>query len=565
VDKQQAYEANQAQESLGLSDSAPSPDLYNGPGFFEEVQPEPSLYSLQTGPPPAAASYNPQYSDPTGASMESLQRTMAVAQASHPEFQNSFFVTDELMNFRSSMVHESTEDRAQFPAPEARVTSYATNNFPANFTNNIYNSPQSTSDLGYSPDDMSTQTPMPFDHAGSFSESTETQSLMSMPSELLRQQFDGLPSLTHDSSESQSPQESNESQNGLEYNTLDIFQSAEDDNITLAPPAPSVPFKSPAPMDIASRRKVQKPTNLLSGNLRNRPSMGPRTVSHADGFRRGVESPLASPMRRIASAGGNRPGTSGNVISGRITKYGAESAQRSPIAFGGFMDVANFERMQNFRKPSIRNAPSLTALSSVGSSLAPPTPMSPSGWEIGFKRETTLGASPHEASMNSYVFNGSANGCFTALEGDHNLTSPPETPHHQLLTPGSGLPNVTDYQDRQWAYEVPDEPLYTPANENFHPELHMPQPLYMTNISQPVSPQFSLSQRFNPANMFPQEAGSPQFKHESPQYTLSTQGNTEYSFPDNQGQYPQLLTSAAMAKQKTFQFSHTTQADFPKK
>jgi hypothetical protein len=497
--------------------------------------------------------------------MESLQRTIAAAQAVQNEFQNPFLVPEELVNFRSSMVHESAEDRAQFPAPEALVTSYASNEFPASFTANIYNSPQSTSDHGYSPDDMSNQTPMPFDHAGSFSESTDAQSLMPLPSELLQQQFDGLPSLTHDSSESQSPQESNEPQHGLEYNTLDIFQSGEDGNISLTPPAPSVPFKSPAPMDIAARRKVQKPTNLLSGNLRNRPSMGPRTVSHADGFRRGVESPLGSPMRRIASAGGNRPGTSGNVISGRITKSGVESAQRSPVNFGGFMDVANLERMQNFRKPSTRNAPSLTALSSVGSSLAPPTPMSPSGWEMGFKRETTLGASPHEGGMNTYVFNGSANGCFTALEGDQNLTSPPVTPHHQLVTPGNGLPNATDYQDRQWAYEVPDEPLYTPANDHFHPELHMPQPLYMANISQPVSPQFALAQRFNPASMFPPEAASPQFKHESPQYTLSTQGNAEYSFPNSQGQYPQLPTSAAMAKQKTFQFSHTTQADFPKK
>jgi hypothetical protein len=565
VDKQQAYEAGQAQEALGMSDSASSPDLYSVTGFFDEMQ-QTSPYPAPSGPPPAAASYNPQYSDPTGASMESLQRTMAAAQASHPEFQNGFFAPDEIMSFQGSMVHESTEDRAQFPLPEPLATPY-TETFPANFTSNIYNSPQSTSDLGFSSDDMANHTPMPYDHAASFHpESSESQATP-FPSELIQQQFDGLPSLTHDSSESQSPQESNESHNSLDY-TLDIFESEEGDELPLAPPAPSIPFKSPAPLDIASRRKVQKPTNLVSGNFRNRPSMGPRTVSHADGFRRGVESPLASPMRRIASAGGNRP-TGGNVISGRICKPGVESAQRSPIVMGGFMDEATFERVKTFRRPGIRNPPSLTALSSLNSSLAPPTPMSPSGREMAFKRDGPASiASPHEGSMNSYIFNGSANGCFTAVESDQNLSSPPVTPHNQLVTPGSGWPNATDYQDRQWAFEVPDEPLYTPANENFHPELHMPQPqpLYINSMSQPISPEFALAQRFNTTDIYQQDTGSPQFKHESPQYTLSAQNNTEYSFPDAQGQYPHLLTSAsAMAKQKTFQFSHTTQADFPKK
>jgi len=567
VDKQQAYEAGQAQEALGLSDSASSPDLYNANGFCDEMQQQqPSSFSLMSGPPPAAASYNPQYSDPTGASMESLQRTMAVAQASHQDYHTTFVDHNNSMNFGDSMIHESTEDRAQFPAPESLVTSFDTYAFPSTFTNNIYNSPQSTSDLGFSSaDDMTNQTPMPYDHSTTFnSESSGSQTMTTFPSQLLSQQFEGLPSLTNDSSESQSqsPQESSTSHHSPDFK-VDIDPSGEDDDLSLLPPAPSIPFKSPAPMDIASRRKKvqQKPSNLVSETLRNRPSMGPRTVSHADGFRRGgVESPLASPMRRIVSAGGNRPG--GSVISGRICKPGAESAQRSPINIGGFADAGAFMPHHDFRR--IRNPPSLTALSSLNSSLAPPTPMSPREREMTFKREgPTSTASSREGSMNSYVFNGSVPGCFTTMEGDQNLSSPPVTPQNLLVPPGSGWPAAVDFQDRQWAFEVPDEPLYTPANENFNPDLQMPQPSYLGNMSQPVTPAFG---RFNPALMFGQDGGSPQFKHESPQYTLSTQNSTEYAFPDAQGQYPAILTSAtALAKQKTFQFSHTTQADFPKK
>jgi len=100
-----------------------------------------------------------------------------------------------------------------------------------------------------------------------------------------------------------------------------------------------------------------------------------------------------------------------------------------------------------------------------------------------------------------------------------------------------------EFSEKQWSFEVPDDPLYTPAHENFPPELHMPQ--YLT-ISQPVTPAFG---QFNPNFMFAQHEG------DSPQYTLSAQHPSEYSFPDAHYMSP-------MTKQKTFQFSHTTPADF---
>ena len=152
--------------------------------------------------------------------------------------------------------------------------------------------------------------------------------------------------------------------------------------------------------------------------------MGPRTVSHAEGFRRGTESPASSPMRRIVSAGGNR-----NVLSGRIYKSGIESSQRSPINLGGFADAGSF---LEYNQQNIRN-PSLTAGSSLNSSLAPPTPMSPREREMTFpKLESSRStASPIEGGVN-FVFNAGVPGCFTTMEGDQNLASPPETPqaHH---------------------------------------------------------------------------------------------------------------------------------------
>jgi hypothetical protein len=126
---------------------------------------------------------------------------------------------------------------------------------------------------------------------------------------------------------------------------------------------------------------------------------------------------------------------------------------------------------------------------------------------------------------------------------------------------GNGWPNGAEFQEKQWSYDVPDEPLYTPAQDTFALELQMPQPTYLSNMSQPVTPAFG--QNFNPAFMFEHE--SPQFKNESPQYTLGTQHHAEYSFPEGQGHYPMGLLTSPLTKQKTFQFSNTTAADFSEK
>ena len=135
------------------------------------------------------------------------------------------------------------------------------------------------------------------------------------------------------------------------------------------------------------------------------------------------------------------------------------------------------------------------------------------------------------------------------MEGDQNLASPPETPQAQMVMhPSANNWPALEFSEKQWNFEVPDEPLYTPAHETFPLELQMP-PAYLTSISQPVTPAFG---QFNPSFMFAHEA-------ESPQYTLSTQPHSEYNFPDCH------YMSPSMTKQKTFQFSHTTPADFSEK
>ncbi|PMD48735.1 hypothetical protein L207DRAFT_414098 [Hyaloscypha variabilis F] len=547
--KQEAYEAGQAQDALGQYSEPSSPDFsynnqYFSDGHMLPVQQPSVTFALPSGPPPPVAPYNPQYSDPTTASMESLHRTLAAAQAAseHDEYRHNFVDHESLDTFGGgSLVHDSANsDRAHFPSPDEAIVHFEQYAFPSAFGNNLYNNgPQNVPEL-QSPQEHHTPTLFSAYPTSSEVEVSAPQAVTAFPSQLLTQ-FDSLPQHGNGSnSDSQSPEHSSGPTLATGFHDI-----AESDESSASPPAPSNPFRSPPPpMDIASRRKkVQhKPAALIADTLRSsRPSMGPRTVSHAEGFRR-MDSPASSPMRRIVSAGGNR-----NVLSGRVYKTGVESAQRSPINLGSFPESFMEQNFHNVRLP-----PSLTAGSSLNSSLAPPTPMSPREREMTLvKRETSIStASPNEGSMN-FVFNAGTGG-FTTMEGDQNLASPPETPQAQMVMhPSANNWPTMEFSEKQWSFEVPDEPLYTPAHETFALELHMPQqPAYLASMSQPVTPAFG---QFNPSFMFAHEG-------DSPQYTLSTQPHSEYNFPDGAH-----YMSPSMTKQKTFQFSHTTPADFSEK
>ncbi|TAQ87113.1 hypothetical protein B7494_g4556 [Chlorociboria aeruginascens] len=544
--KQEAYEAGQAQETLGGSEPS-SPDYFSGAGYYSDssllrMQQSTSTTPFQlSGPPPPVASYNPQYTDPSSATIESLQRTMAAAAASQQDFQDDF-KAGSLSPFGPPLALHgpSPNDHAQFPSAEGTLAQFENSSYGSGSDfNNVYTS----SEFDPSPGPMST--PVPFTYSTSAEAQSDAPSMIApFPSQLLPPQLhNDRGSIASVNSTSHSPEDSSETA----IATIFKYELSDSQKSSQSPPAPSTTqFKSPPPpTDIASRRKKvhSKPAALGPSTL-SRPLAGPRTVSHAEGLRRTVASPLSSPMRRIVSAGGNKS------FSGRIQKAGIESTQRSPINLGGYPDTVAFVE-HNYN--SIRLPLSLTAGSSLNSSLAPPTPMSPGERQMHLAKRQNSGssASPAESSGMNFLFDASVPACFTTIEGNHNLASPPETPQASMgVTPTSnGWPSGTDPHDRQWHYEVADEPIYTPGQDRFPTELHMSQPGYLSSLSQPGTPAFG---HFNPNFMF--EGGVHFVKQE--QYSLSGHSQCEYSFSEARGQYPkpptfllsQLLFSHHFAK-----------------
>jgi hypothetical protein len=545
--KQEQYEANQARETSGYSSEPSSPDFldptYYVNNHFSSMATSAPFPSMN-GPPPPIASYNPQYTDPTSASMESLHRTMAVAAASQQDFQGLYVNDEDSLNTFGGPLNlqdPTAMDRAQFPAAETQIDQFDTSfQYGNTFSSGMFNTSMQSNFA--SPE--TSHTPIPY-NAYSTVDNNGSIAAMTFPSELLF--HDGLPA-AHDQSNSQSPENSNEATPSLGFDRPESTESS------MSPPPPPATFKSPPPAtNLAARRSkvTAKPAALGTDRMQKRPPAGPRTMSHADGFgpRRLSASPLPSPMRRIVSAGGNR-----SIVNGRIQKSGIESAQRSPMNFQGNEKMAAFmeQSLQGSRLP-----PSLTASSSLNSSLAPPTPMSPREREMILKRESEASTSPAESGMN-FVFNA---GSFTSMESDQNMASPPETPQAQIGTQSvSNGWHLGLEPERQWAnYDVADEALFTPGLDSFPVDLHMPQPSYISSLSQPVTPAFG---GFN--QNYPYETTeSPLKNNESPQYTLSNQ-QSEYNFPD--AQYPMgSMNTSPMSRQKTFQFSNTTAADFSEK
>ncbi|TEY59374.1 hypothetical protein BOTCAL_0194g00120 [Botryotinia calthae] len=543
--KTEAYEAGQAREALGYSVSAPSSPEFPQSNYnidYPMVPQQSSSMSFPTsGPPPATAPYNPQYQNPTTASLESLQRTMAAAQAGNPngEFSGNFNLhhNDSLQLAGMLGMGETSDlDRAQFPT--ANAFNYDESfNFQPTFNQNIFDEPEqleafSNGESGHTPTAFNT-----------FPDESNTRSLSTASAS--SQPFTGI--VTYRPAKVPSVDDTTDE-------ATHQFSS---------PPPSSRSFKSPRPPTdlFARRKKVQvKPAALGTDTMRSRPAMGPRTVSNVDGFRRQVTSPLPSPMRRIVSAGGN-------VLTGRIQKPGIESAQRSPINIHGFENAGSFME-QHYH---LIRQPSLTAGSSLTRSLAPPTPMSPRERQMTLKRENS---SSHEDDLN-FMFDlpGGHDGLPTLIDPNQATDqTPPETPQASLglqQTNTSGWPNNTEHNntEQHWNYDIPDDPLYTPSHDHFATELSMPQPSY---ASQPVTPAFG---SFNQGGLLLGNGhDSPQFNNNaSPLYTLSNHGGSaEYAFPHDAlapfsniglvGSSPTMTT-----KQKQYQFSNVTPADYSEK
>jgi hypothetical protein len=460
--------------------------------------------------------------------MESLNRTMAAAAAAASQ-SNTFDSFDNFAGFEG--------DRARFPVSNSSLPHFDDDSgfsFTPGFSTSDYSTPHlSVTEIHNSPVD----TPTAFNHYAMPPpkiESNDSQATNPLPSQLLpHQNHDGLSRL----------QQENESQNSEGGDAAGSPTSFTESNQTYLPAAPFV-LKSPPASDIASRRKKAiKPVPLTSDTLKGRPVIGPRTLSYADGLRRPSDVP-GSPMRRVMSAGGNR------TMSGRVNKSGADSAQRSPINFSGFSDVDSFME-HNFH--TTLNPPSLTVGSALNSSLTPPTPMSPRdmrGVDFVKRDDSRSTASPNEGGR--YLYDQRVPGCFQSIEGGQALAStPPETPQTRLPFP---------HLNNDWAcgldLDPADQPLFTPHHDSFAMETQMPFPSYLTSMSQPVTPAFG--QHFNATMMFQE--------NDLAQYNLNN--HMEYSFPDTtQNQYSIGMSSSVspMTKQKTFQFSNSTAADFNEK
>ncbi|KAI1001138.1 hypothetical protein K3495_g7063 [Podosphaera aphanis] len=322
-------------------------------------------------------------------------------------------------------------------------------------------------------------------------------------------------------------------------------------DLGLPPASSNIPFRSRPPINLASRRKkVQhRPAALLSHTLIRQPPNGPQTLSHIGGFIP-LKSPITSPIRRIVSAGGNRV-----VASGRIKKQGLEVAQRSPVRYGGFEKFGT--RMdRNFS--NCYNNFSLTGPSSLGSSLAPSTPLSPMDMVSARSDGSQSTASPIELGTN-YVFNHKVPGCFVSINEENPDISSPSTAQSYLSLPTPVTDTwTTDFEKNEnfWPYEV-SEPLYSAKMDNF--PLNSFRGPYSTSVSQPVTPAFDspYSANYN----FGQN--SPQNETQAPCSTAPQLRSDEYPLLDTYQTRVSPMTNTK--KNKTFLFSHTTPADFSEK
>ena len=557
--RQEEFRNSQNKEGGGPQSEPESSDEFDEDNFDEEIAPlqHASTFPMTTtGPPPGVAPYIPRYDNPATASMESLQRTIVAAQAAHhsapAELNHNFFESSgHANNFPTTPNDFTTTNAMSFPSRNGSTSSFDTHrNFSYPNLHSQHYIPshhmpevQEASPPSY--DVVSSSMPT----YGSENAVHVSHIVTAFPSQLVSKVSEQV---------SQQPGDNTLNANA-EYlrqnSTTPIIQyDLESGDQSTALPTPSLP-RAPPSAGIASRRpKVHnKPAMLGLDMTKGRPGLGPRTVSHAEGFRRPLDSPMGSPMRRIVSAGGNRPG-----MSSRVHKSGVESAQRSPINFGNFADAGAFFEHNSH---NIRNPPLLSA-----NNLAPPTPLSPKDRYLGYMPKEE--GSSHNSPVNGVSYIGhESNYVTTAMQScpqdqmiNQEFTSPPVTPENAL---GLAIPpkvewNTTTFQENDWygVPDVPDVPLFTPAQESFNLEIQMPQPAYIHSLSTPVTP--AIYQY--PPNVFLNHDSSP-LEGEGGMYSHSYPTQLEYNFPEAHGQY---YVSPA-SKQKTFQFSHTTPADFVEK
>lgn len=344
-------------------------------------------------------------------------------------------------------------------------------------------------------------------------------------------------------------------------------------NIQSQPPNPphrGIVFKQPemASLDLAARRNKRRPAALGAAALRSRSCAGPLSMSPT------AMGPFLGPttaVRRIKSTGNNL-----NVAHGRIQKTMPGSAQRSPLQFQSFAEIDSLNNANVLTRENTNSAQTMSS----GSSLAPPTPLSP----IDSKHSHLPWINTPDVQGHPFVYNPDYRDCFlpNAVEAESNITSPPTTPlnaemlarmqQHALqhqLPPQSAPPQYTTFPQYSPPYSNGPptngnwlDPANSPKVYSFPPTIHMPQPLYGAPINcgdngmvNEISHQLQL--QFN--NHFPQAGSHHEFQVNSapkaPEFFF-------HEFPQQKQAHQQVWRQLEPHKPKNYVFANATPDDF---
>ncbi|TQS36084.1 hypothetical protein Golomagni_03475 [Golovinomyces magnicellulatus] len=310
------------------------------------------------------------------------------------------------------------------------------------------------------------------------------------------------------------------------------------------PPGPSnISFRS-RPMNIASRRKKvrHRPAALISGTLGFQPRTGPSTASHSEGFNLSTKSPVDLPMRKIVSAGGNRV-----VVSGRVQKPVFDMSQKSPLNMGSFENVGNF---MDHNLHNIYNAPPLTSLSSICSSLPPSTPN-----DLNFAHSDEAMSATSTGDRN-FVYNLNVSNCYVSLDQINQNINSSEITHPIPLVQNEIHPwsNGLDYNEKIGLFDTIDDCQSSNYQDTFNFDSQFNEPFIINSSSQPTTPAFNsqynscISGYLSPHN---ECSSNPN------QYTNG------YTFSNTTCDPGKSLHQKS--EHKKLQFSHTTSADYTEK
>lgn len=210
-----------------------------------------------------------------------------------------------------------------------------------------------------------------------------------------------------------------------ESQTASITQSMSNVGIKTPQPSQHAAFQSPAPAtSLATRRQRSKPTPLGLASLRSQSYSAasqpgsPGNMSQTHHQQQNSSNPgPAQPLRRIKSSN-----MINGVAQGRIQKAVPGSAQRSPLNWT-FADVMNSPK--GMRSMSTSN----------GSSLAPPTPMSPREQARQTQQwQSSSGQVSRQASISETDLEQGAQHV-PATGPTDNISSPPHTPMYPPQPP----------------------------------------------------------------------------------------------------------------------------------